>query len=335
MHPPLGGALRHVGVALPPRAAPGCGPRKNSYSSTGGPVRRAGRSSCRPGAAPARSPATTRLTGCRLVTRSNASSANGSGGSSARPRPPRRADAASPVAIAMFGGQDSVAAIIGGKRGAPASTSPPPVCTSSAAAPAQPVAHQPLITPRGAPRKPARPASRSPSRSRTRRWPRPPGRRRIGSSEQPSAAARQPSAVAAANRLNIVTAGLTTVDQRRWAAEGHSGAGSSSSSRRPNRHADGRPSGHWQPPYRHLRGCVARLRTICQSAVRLLGARVRRFPGNSKLIGRKHQFRWPRLFSAAERRCPQPSGGALTERKLTDRPPDSGCRTPNRHRGFA
>ncbi len=73
------------------------------------------------------------VTGCRLTTRSNVSSAKGSGGSSesattATPRGRSRV-----VARATFGGQDSVATVRGGSTGAEASTSPPPVWMSSAA----------------------------------------------------------------------------------------------------------------------------------------------------------------------------------------------------------
>jgi hypothetical protein len=69
----------------------------------------------------------------RLVTRSNASTAKGSGGS------PRSATTITPrgcsnsVALATFGGQVSVAAMAGGNLAAPASTSPLPVWISSAA----------------------------------------------------------------------------------------------------------------------------------------------------------------------------------------------------------
>jgi hypothetical protein len=73
------------------------------------------------------------VAGWQLVTKSNASSANGSGGSywAAATTAPRGCK--SLMARAIFGGHDSVAAIVGGNLAAPARASPPPVWMSKAA----------------------------------------------------------------------------------------------------------------------------------------------------------------------------------------------------------
>lgn len=67
------------------------------------------------------------------MTRSNAASPNGSGGSSASATTTAPSGCNSAVALATFGAQDSVATITGGSFAAPASTSPPPVWMSNAA----------------------------------------------------------------------------------------------------------------------------------------------------------------------------------------------------------
>ena len=129
-------------------APPGCGPM-SEFHQLG--HRRTARGAARSSVPPGRNKPGVSLhhtaIGCRLVTRSNASSANGNG---ARPvtttTTPRGCNRR--VASAALGGQDSVAAIVGGNLCAPSSTSPPPVWMSRAAeAWAQTRAHQPLVAP--------------------------------------------------------------------------------------------------------------------------------------------------------------------------------------------
>lgn len=71
--------------------------------------------------------------GWRLVTRSNAASAKGSGGLSPVMTTTAPSGCSRLVAIAALGGHASVATMVGGKLPAPASTSPPPVSRSKAA----------------------------------------------------------------------------------------------------------------------------------------------------------------------------------------------------------
>ena len=120
------------------------------------------------------------VAGWRLVTRSNAPSAKGNGGSWSSATTTAPSGWSSAVALARLGGHPSVATNVGGKLSAPtpASTSPPPVWMSSAAVAAASLREGGVDSPMtAAARWRGRRARRSPSPRRGPRRPRPPARR--------------------------------------------------------------------------------------------------------------------------------------------------------------